>query len=113
MPAFPPDAHLKGGAASAPVNAQLAREFYAPLLPIVRELRRQGLSLRAIARELERRGIKTRYEWRHWSATSVRRLLARAAERGGGDIGSSAGVELTGENLGPIDLTPSPKTREA
>jgi hypothetical protein len=45
----------------------------------VAELRREGLSLRAIARELERRGIKTRQEWPHWSATQVRRILARAA----------------------------------
>jgi len=56
----------------------MAREFYAPIIPIVLELHRQGLSLRAIARELGQRGIKTRQEWRHWSATQVRRVLARA-----------------------------------
>jgi hypothetical protein len=82
MPSFPPDAHLKGGAASAPVNVAAAREFYGPLLPVVAELRRQGLSLRAIAAELGRRGIKTRQEWPHWSATQVRRLLTRAKDAG-------------------------------
>jgi hypothetical protein len=35
------------------------------------ELRRQGLSLRAIARALGERGIKTRQEWDHWSAQQV------------------------------------------
>jgi hypothetical protein len=52
MPHFPPGVHLKGGQTSAVVNAELAREFYAPIIPLVTELRRQGLSLRAIAREL-------------------------------------------------------------
>lgn len=83
MPCFPPGVHLKGGEVSAVVNAERAREFYRPLLPIVAELRRQGLSLRAIAAELDRRGIKTRQEWDHWSATQVRRVLIRA-EHGGG-----------------------------
>ena len=81
MPEFPPDAHLKGGAAAAPGNIAAALEFYAPIIPIVTELREQGLSLRAIAAELSRRGIKTRQEWRHWSATQVRRVLARAENR--------------------------------
>jgi hypothetical protein len=78
MPGFPPGVHLLGSQASVESNQRLAREFYAPVLPVVAELRRQGLSLRAIARELERRGIKTRQEWDHWSATQVRRVLARA-----------------------------------
>jgi hypothetical protein len=82
MPGFPPGVHHKGGAAAAPVNAALALEFYAPLLPLVAELRRGGLSLRAIARELERRGLKTRQEWTRWSATQVRRVLDRAARAG-------------------------------
>ena len=65
MKRFLPAVHLKGGQTSAVVHAKAAREFYAPILPIVAELRRKGLSLRAIARELERLGIKTRQEWRH------------------------------------------------
>jgi hypothetical protein len=75
---FPEGACHKGGAASAPTHRESAREFYAPLLPVVAELRRQGLSLRAIAAELGRRGFKSRWGWPHWSATQVRRVLARA-----------------------------------
>jgi hypothetical protein len=93
MPGFPPRGHLKGGQNAAPVNRALAREFYAPIIPIVVELRRQGLSLRAIARELDRRGIRTRQvgwykagasvmEVIRWSATQVKRVLARAAGSG-------------------------------
>jgi hypothetical protein len=77
MPTFPPDAHLKGGRNAAPVLAEMAREFYAPIIPIVMELHGQGLSLRAIAAELERRKIKTRWEWPRWSAAQVRRIVAR------------------------------------
>jgi hypothetical protein len=88
MPAFPPGAHLKGGAALAPVNRELAREFYEPIIPVVVELRRQGLSLRAIARELDRRGIRTRQVGKYesfgsdmeiirWSAQQVKRGPSR------------------------------------
>jgi Recombinase len=77
MPEFPADAHLKGGQNAAPVLAQLAREFYAPIIPVVLELHGQGLSLRAIATELEQRGIKSRWGWPRWSAAQVRRVLAR------------------------------------
>jgi hypothetical protein len=77
-PHSPSGVHLKGGQTAAVTHATAAREFYAPLLPVIVELRRQGLSLRAIAAELDRRGIKTRQEWDHWSATQIRRVLARA-----------------------------------
>ena len=79
MRGFPPGAHRKGGEVSAAVHIDRAREFYAALLPFVADFRRQGLSLRAIALELQRQGLKTRQEWPHWSATQVRRVLARAA----------------------------------
>jgi hypothetical protein len=78
MPAFPPGVHLKGGRNAAPVHAEAAREFYAPLLALVADLRRRGLSLRAIARELQARQIKSRV-YHQWSASQVRRVLARAA----------------------------------
>ena len=78
MPSFPPDAHRKGGQASAEVHRRAAHEFYAPIIPVALELRASGLSLRAIARELGRRGIRTRYEYQNWTATQVRRVLARA-----------------------------------
>ena len=88
-PGFPPGVHLKGGRNAAPVLAEMAREFYAPIIPIVLELRRQGLSLRAIGRELDRRGIRTRVGCFYrsfrsrprivrWSAAQVRRVLIRA-----------------------------------
>jgi hypothetical protein len=85
------DAHYRGGQAAAITNAQLAREFYAPIIPIVVELRNQGLSLRAIAGELDRRGTIMRFEQPppgyppvhdgHWNASQVRRVLLRAAGR--------------------------------
>jgi transposase-like protein len=78
MPTFPPGASEKGGAAAAATHVEQARQFYAPIIPLVAELRRQGLSLRAIARALGERGIKTRQEWDHWSAQQVARVLARA-----------------------------------
>lgn len=81
MPEFPPGTCQKGGAASRQVNIDSAREFYAPILPLVAELHGRGLSLRQIARELEARGIKTRQEWPHWSAMQVRRVVARATGR--------------------------------
>jgi hypothetical protein len=112
MPAFPPGAHQKGGQASAPVNRELAREFYEPIIPIVLELRRQGLSLRQIARELDRRGIRTRQVGKYesfgsdmeiirWSAQQVRRVLARAAEGSGP---ADAPGELAQQNLADDDI---------
>lgn len=93
---FPPGVHLKGGRNAAPVLAQMAQEFYEPIIPIVLELRRQGLSLRAIGRELDRRGIRTRHVsssvyvgsdpdgeiiWNttinRWGPAQVRRVLIR------------------------------------
>jgi hypothetical protein len=81
MPAFPPGANIKGGANAAPVLRQVAAEFYAPIIPVVVELRQQGLSLRAIARELTARGVPLRYmeSLVPWSAQQVKRVLARAA----------------------------------
>ncbi|MBI3410366.1 MAG: recombinase family protein [Planctomycetes bacterium] len=112
MPEFPPGVHLKGGQTAAVTHARMAREFYAPIIPVVLELRRQGLSLRAIARELDQRGIRMRQEAeeleycrkfqirqkpmrRPWNASQVRRILARAAREG---IGPSPGdsVRTTG-----------------
>ena len=66
MPAFPHGANKKGGRNAAPVLAQMAREFYAPIIPVVMELHNKGLSLREIGRELDRRGIRTRMVSTHW-----------------------------------------------
>jgi hypothetical protein len=80
MAGFPPDVHRIGGEHSVEVHRAAAREFYAPLLPLILELHRRGLSLRKIARELDARGVKTRmqYPGQRWSAQQVKRVLARA-----------------------------------
>ena len=92
-PGFPSGVHLKGGQNAAPIHAEMADAFYAPIIPIVLELRRQGLSLRAIARELDQREIRTRvgcyYKsiWSNkprivrWNAAQVRRILIRAGSK--------------------------------
>jgi hypothetical protein len=77
---FPPGVHRLGGLNAAPVNRQLADEFCREVAPVALELRRAGLSLRAIGQELARRGIAPRNgsKGQTWSASSVRRLLDRA-----------------------------------
>jgi Recombinase len=84
MPHFPPGVHLIGGQTSAITNRAQAATFYAPIIPLVMELRGQGLSLRGIARELERRGVPTRHEFGRWHARQVARVLARAGTVGVG-----------------------------
>ena len=42
MPEFPTDAHIRGGQVAAVSNREFAREFYAPILPLVRALHHQG-----------------------------------------------------------------------
>ena len=54
-------------------------EADAEVVPIILELRDQGLSLRAMGAELTGAGIKTRQEYRTWHARQVARILARAA----------------------------------
>ena len=68
---------FKGGANAAPVIREIAREFYAPIIPIVLELHRQGKSLRKIGAELERRKIKSPQGFPRWAAAQVRRALNR------------------------------------
>ncbi len=84
MPNFPPQ-HTSGPAAAAD-------EFYAPIIPVVVELHKQGLSLRKIAAELDRREIRTRQICTHtligtkvvsttymrWNAAQIARVLDRA-----------------------------------
>jgi hypothetical protein len=82
MPGFPAGASARGGATAAITHAAAAREFYRPLLPLVVELARQGLSRRAIARELTRRGVKMRSGWTSWHPTQVSRMLRRADAEG-------------------------------
>ena len=69
---------LKGAAASGKRTTMMAREAYADVVPVVRDLRAQGKSLRAIAAELDARGLTTR-KGNAWSSVQVMRLLAFAA----------------------------------
>lgn len=68
------DARLRG----AVCTSKRAAAHYAEILPLVRELRNRGLSLRAIARRLADAGPATR-SGRPWSATQVRRIISQAA----------------------------------
>lgn len=47
---------------------------------LIIQLRIKGLSLRAIASELTARDIRTRWCYRRWTATQVRRIIQRAIE---------------------------------
>ncbi len=66
-----PDAAL-GGAA----RREQADAFARDVAPVLTELRAAGMSLSAMAAELNRRDIPTSREG-HWTATAVRRVLAR------------------------------------
>jgi GYF domain 2 len=105
-PGFPPGAHLKGGRNSAPVHAEMAREFYAPLIPHVLAMHRMGFSLRRIAAELVQHGVKSRHGFPRWSAAQVRRVLVR----GMGGLTESPPAprhcELAGEHQQPPSAPP-------
>ncbi len=90
VPSFPTGVHWIGGRNSAPVNRALADDHYSPILPTVSDLRRQGLSLRAIARELERRGLPTRHGFGRWHARQVARILTRARTASYGEPSTEA-----------------------
>jgi hypothetical protein len=81
MPGFPVGVHLIGERNSGQVNRALADGHYGPIVPVVAELRRQGLSLRRIAGELEKRGVPTRQGFGRWHARQVARILDRAERR--------------------------------
>jgi DNA invertase Pin-like site-specific DNA recombinase len=72
-----PELGAKGCRASAKVRREKAAEAYSDLAPIVRQLRAEGLSLRAIADRLTEDGHATR-RGRPWNAMQVHRLLSRA-----------------------------------
>jgi hypothetical protein len=81
------EAGLKGTRIAAEVSRHHANAFAELHGPLVRQLRHQGLSIKAIARELQARGIKPRIGGPFWSTASVRNLLARW-ERLRGDRGA-------------------------
>lgn len=63
------------GAASGKANAD---RFAAAILPMIRDARSSGASLRAIADMLNARGVQTARKGK-WAATQVRDILLRAA----------------------------------
>ena len=112
MPAFPPGANLKGGRNAAPVLAEEARKFYAPLIPIVVELHEKGLSLRKIGDELNKRGIPARYGYQAgWSAAQVRRVLLRAAEQAPATAAPMRGNEGVSAAPASVSETPTAASR--
>jgi hypothetical protein len=92
VPSFPASVHLRGGRNAAPVNRAPADERYEPILLAAANLRRQGLSLRAIAREVERTGVPTRHGFGRWHARQVARILALAGAFGDGRSPTEAKV---------------------
>lgn len=68
---------LRGSRAAGATQARKAREDNASILPIMQELKAEGLSLAGIAERLNDRNIPTRNMGR-WSATQVKRVLDRA-----------------------------------
>jgi hypothetical protein len=70
----------KGVARSVAIRKAKAIAEYADVLPFMRELRTEGLSLHAIAERLNADGQKTRHQ-ASWSATRVKRVLDRAAKK--------------------------------
>jgi hypothetical protein len=87
------------------VIAEQARAFDAPIIPLVLDLRRQGVTFDAIARELERQGIENR-RGKQWHSSKVRQILVRnglptdqTGLRTPAEIESSTGCKCT-ENSG-------------
>jgi len=71
-----PEAQAIGTMRAAEARLAKAREAYAPLVPLIRELRSAGLSLRGIADILNGTGHNTR-QGSNWSAVQVSRVLEK------------------------------------
>jgi len=63
------------------VRVAMADDFAANVLPIVRELQSNGMSLRSVANALNERGVKTARGGK-WQAATVRNIIARNIEVG-------------------------------
>lgn len=63
-------------AKSAATRIAKADTFAANMLPIIRSLQAQGLSLRGVAKALNERGIKT-VRGKQWTPTTVSNIMAR------------------------------------
>lgn len=68
----------KGGARAGETHRRNADAAYADILPAIRALRDEGLSLYAIAQRLNADGVPTR-RGKTWTAETVKRVLARNA----------------------------------
>jgi hypothetical protein len=103
---FRPGVHAKGGRHAAVAHVSRANDFYAPLIPIVTELHRKGLSLRDIAGELERLGLRPRYNRRPtWEPAQVRRILERAAKQSAKGAASARPANVDGARATRPTLT--------
>jgi DNA invertase Pin-like site-specific DNA recombinase len=69
---------LKGARASAKARSIAASDSYADLIPVMRDLRDRGLSLRKIAAELNAAGHATR-SGQPWNPMQTLRVLALAS----------------------------------
>ena len=65
------------GALGADANRSKADAFASRVAPTITKLRQEGMSLNAIAKALTEQGVVTDREG-NWTATAVRRVLARA-----------------------------------
>jgi DNA invertase Pin-like site-specific DNA recombinase len=65
----------RASARSAAVRKAKAETFAANILPVIRSLQGQGLSLRGVANALNERGAKTA-RGKQWYATTVRNIIA-------------------------------------
>lgn len=72
-----PECRQKGIARSRAARRTIAVESYADSLPMMRELRDDGLTLQAIADQLNADGHETRLK-KPWNPTQVMRILNRA-----------------------------------
>lgn len=77
-PAYRGQLRRKGARLGSEANRRDAVEAYADLLPFVKKLRDQGLSLRAIAAQLNDEGHATARD-KAWTAIQVSLVLRRAA----------------------------------
>lgn len=71
-----------GRGAGVAIRSAKADQFVANVLPIIRDLQGEGLSLRRIAATLNERGVKAARGGR-WHATTVRNIVARAEQTEG------------------------------
>lgn len=71
------EAMRRGRARGAASTKAKAEEFYADMLPVIAELRDDGLTLAEVAEELTQAGYRLR-SGKAWNAMQVSRVLARA-----------------------------------